>query len=406
MKIWIVSLYDPTEIDNTRPMRFLSLAHKSVELGHDVTYFSNTFRHATKKNRFETQTIINHTNTYRTIFVKSSPYKKNLSIGRLYSHFLYANNIIKCFNNLNTKPDIIISALPPLLTNYKITKWSSKKNIPFVLDIIDPWPEVFTHFVPNYLKSLLKLLLLPFSYQLKVILKKSLGVVSISNQYINWSKKYIFTNDKKNAVFYPSIPFLEYQSIISKSNISKNNKLKIIYAGNLGLSYDLPCILNAAKILEERYPGKTEFIVAGSGHFESAVRKYQENYSNLIYLGRIGYNDLLEQYANSDLGLAQYPTGATQSITYKFFDYLGAGLPILNSLQSEMAELTTKYKVGLNNNPGDFNQLANNIEFFFNQNNLISYKENSLNLTKEQGDNNKVYKLYTVFLENLVSENK
>jgi hypothetical protein len=403
MKIWIVSLYDPTEIDDTRPMRFLSLAHKSVELGNDITYFSNTFRHATKKNRFNDQTIIQHSETYKTVFIKSSKYKKNLSLGRLYSHYLYAYNLISYIDKCGASPDIIVSALPPILTNYKLAKWCKEKNIPFVIDIIDPWPEVFTRLAPKLISPIIAMFSIPFDIQVKRIIRKSSGIISISNQYIEWSKKK-FNNNKKTSVFFPSIPYDFYQNEIKKYERKIDSKLKIIYAGNLGLSYDIPCILKAAEILEKQFPDKTEFVIAGLGVFEKEISNYQKSYTNVKYIGRVGQAELLKQYSESDLGLAQYTKGATQSITYKFFDYLGSGLPILNSLQSEMAFLIDQNKVGLNNEPGDFLKLAENIAFFFDANILIEYKKNALKLTKYKGDSNLVYEEYVNFLKDIFSE--
>src|SRR5690606_3495881 len=177
------------------------------------------------------------------------------------------------------------------------------------------------------------------------------------------------------------------------------NKIKIIYAGNLGIAYDIPCILEAVREINRRHPNKTEFIIAGVGHYKKLVEKFQNENKNLTYLGRIGYDDLLYHYALSDLGLAQYSKGATQSVTYKFFDYLGASLPILNSLQSEMAQIISDNRIGLNNEPSDSEMLVKNIEKFLNDPSLLKeFKSNALNFTKESGDNAVVYKKFSSFL--------
>ncbi|MFY7732905.1 MAG: glycosyltransferase family 4 protein [Bacteroidia bacterium] len=403
MKIWIISLYDPTEIDDTRPMRFLSLAQKSAEFQHEVTYFSNTFRHATKKNRFEKQTTVEHSENYKTIFIKSSAYKKNMSLWRLFSHYEYAKNIINFFNNSQEKPDIIVSALPPILTNYKLSKWCLKNKIPYVIDVIDPWPEIFLRIVPKWLHLPFKILMYPFYYQVKFAIKNASGIFSISKQYIFWAEKFKSRKNQINDVFYPSVDLDKYQKEMSKYKRINNSKVRLVYAGNLGLSYDIPCILNAAKLLEDNYPGKTEFIFAGLGGHEDLIKSYQKDYKNIDYLGRIGHTELLELYASSDIGLAQYSEGATQSITYKFFDYLGAGLPILNSLQSEMSELIEKNDLGLNNLPGDFNKLAENIVQLFDNDLLNLYRKNAINFTSKFGDNKIVYKNYIETLQQILT---
>ncbi len=402
IKIWIISLYDPTEIDQTRPMRFLSLAQKAVELDHDVTYFSNTFRHSTKTKRFEKQTIIEHSNNYKTVFIKSGAYKKNMSFGRLYSHYQYANNLLGYIKNSKEIPDIIVSALPPIHTNYKLSKWCLKNDIPYVIDIIDPWPDVFLRVIPKWLHLPFKFLTSSLFQQVKFILENASGIFSISKQYTTWAEKFIKNKEIYKAVFYPSISLDDYTSEISRYQRIDKNKLRLVYAGNLGISYDIPCILKTAQIMEDKYPGKTEFVIAGHGDFESLIKASQLTLKNIVYLGRIERKELLKLYANSDIGLAQYTKGAMQSVTYKFFDYLGSGLPILNSLQSEMTELIDRNNLGFNNMPGDYNNLSENIVSFFDLELLKEFKRNAIKFTIECGDSKIVYKNYVKALLNIL----
>jgi glycosyltransferase involved in cell wall biosynthesis len=399
MNIWIVSLYDPTVVDNTRPMRFMSLATEAEVLGHDITYFSNTFRHATKKNRVDNANTIVSSSNYRTIFVDSMPYIDNISLERFLSHYLFAKNLLKKINEVSEKPDVIVSAMPPIFVNVYLSKWAKKNNVKFYLDIIDPWPDVFKNFLPNYIRPFSDLLFLPYRKLIQNVINRSNGVLSISNQYLEWAKKYLIKKNLNFHLAYPSIDFEAYQmKLLKYHNKFLNRPLTIIYAGNLGHSYDIPCILKAARLLDEKYPGKTHFIIAGLGYFESEINEYILKYSNLKYLGRINHEALMQNYANADLGLAQYRHRATQSVTYKLFDYLGSGLPILNSLMSEMALIIEGNNLGFNNKPGDFKMLASNIELFFNSSKLDEYKKNAINFTKQYGSNKIVYTKYIEFL--------
>jgi glycosyltransferase involved in cell wall biosynthesis len=92
----------------------------------------------------------------------------------------------------------------------------------------------------------------------------------------------------------------------------------------------------------------------------------------------------------------------TQTVTYKLFSYLGAGLPVLNSLQSEMVNIVIDYEVGLNNKEGDYQTLAANIEFFLqNPDKLATYKANALQLTALKGDTKIVYDNLVDYLERI-----
>jgi glycosyltransferase involved in cell wall biosynthesis len=402
MNIWIISLFDPTLDDETRPMRFAGLSSVAELMGNNVTYFSNTFRHSTKKNRFLNTMVIKKNDHYKTVYIKSLEYKKNISFKRFFSHFIYARNFMTYIQSCDEKPDVIVSALPPLVLNYELVKWAKQNRVKFVVDIIDPWPDVFFRYVPRYLRLLAKFFFLPYEFILNSILKRVDGVASISNEYIIWavSKSKMRLN---THVSYPSIDLDRYTNIIVRDeNHFNHDKLRIVYAGNLGVSYDIPCVLRAAKTLEDQFPGKTEFFIAGLGVYVDLVKEYQIRFSNIKYVGRLDFDDLMKLYSRCHLGLAQYAQGATQTVTYKLFDYLGSGLPILNSLHSEMWDLIEGSNLGLNNEVGNSNELVDNILFFFNKENLVQYSANALKYTSKYGDNKQVYKEYNDFLMQLV----
>jgi glycosyltransferase involved in cell wall biosynthesis len=383
-------------------MRFAGLSSASESMGNSVTYFSNTFKHSTKKNRFEKMLVVKKSENYKTVYIKSPRYTKNISFQRFFSHFIYSRNFMKYIEFIDEKPDIIVSALPPLVLNYKLARWANKNNVKFVVDIIDPWPDVFFRYIPKYLQTLAKFFFLPYRCVLSSILKRVDAVVSISNDYINWavskSKKRLNTH-----VSYPSIDLDRYvNNIVRGENHFNYQKLNIVYAGNLGISYDIPCILKAAKILEEQFPGKTVFFIAGLGAHVHLINEYETKLSNIKYVGRLDFDELMKLYSNCHLGLAQYASGATQTVTYKMFDYLGCGLPILNSLHSEMWDLIEHNRLGLNNDAGNFEKLAENISFFMNKISLAQYSSNATNFTSKHGDNKQVYKDYNEFLNKLV----
>ena len=313
-----------------------------------------------------------------------------------------ANKLIVEIKSRNEKPDIIYISLPPLSTVDKVVKWACEQRIPVIIDIIDPGPDVFLKVFPSTIKGWAKIPLWPFYNKLKRITTNSSGISSISKQYTDWAKS--FTKEKKpSAFFYPAIQLDDVKEAFNKlSSILKKqeDKLRIIYAGSLASSYDIPIILDAAEVMEKRHPGKTEFIIAGVGPQENIIK--ERNLSNVQYLGWLGQEEIYKQFYLADIGLTQHTNGATQSVTYKLFDYLSAGLPILNSLQSEMADIITNNKVGFNNKTGDVNGLVTNIEkFLSNKSLLANYKQNALHLTEEKGDSKIVYHQLIEFVESV-----
>ncbi len=404
MKLWIVSLFDPTINDKTRPMRFTNLSLAALNGKCNTTVFSNTFRHSTKEFRFEKHTEIIKNDYFKTIYIDSISYKKNISPRRFISHLIYTINFYKCIRKFKDKPNTVVSALPPIWINVFLAFWCKKNSIKFIVDIIDPWPDVFYKYWPEQLwplKWVLRLLIFPQKIALKYILNNATKIASISNEYIKWAQNMVQNINIKGQVFYPSVDIKQYkQVIINRSKVNNNisNKINLIYAGNLGFTYDIPCILNTAKKLHRDYPNRFHVRFAGTGYYQDLIEKESKQYECIEYLGRLEHAELLKAYSLSHLGLAQYHVSATQSITYKFFDYLAAGLPILNSLQSEMAVLIDENNLGMNNPSGNSDILAQNIISFLDNEKLQEYSLNAQVFAEMHGNNDSVYKEYLSYL--------
>src|SRR5205823_690258 len=112
----------------------------------------------------------------------------------------------------------------------------------------------------------------------------------------------------------------------------------------------------------------------------------------LTYLGRLPKDELMKEYYKADIGMTQHIKGATQSVTYKLFDLLVCGLPIMNSLESEMKDIILNNEVGMFNKPHDPEQLAANIEKLYLDRALLGrMKKNAIDLTARSGDALVVY---------------
>ncbi|MDZ7755202.1 glycosyltransferase family 4 protein [Rhodohalobacter sp.] len=367
--------------------RLIHIAKTAVRKGHEVTHFTSTFRHTSKKQRFSEDRTLEVEPGYRIEYVKSKGYTKNISLKRISAHADFADKLVASFAGRDL-PDVIFISMPPLSSAEKVILWANENGVPVITDIIDPWPDSFIKDVPTSLKPLSKLFIRPFYKKLRFILDQSTVVTSISNGYLDWAKENCSTI-RKTECFYPAFDFASIQDSMDKHRKTEQrdeNVLRVIYVGSLGSSYDLPAIVQAAEIMNRKYPGKTEFIVAGSGPQKEIVEEYAGRLQNLECRGWISDEELMRQYYLSDLGLIQHKNNLTQTVTYKLFSYLSAGLPILNSLQSEMADIVRENKVGFNNANGDVEGLVANIERFLDDRELLNrYKEKCTGVDARKG---------------------
>ena len=282
-------------------------------------------------------------------------------------------------------------------------------NIPIVVDIIDPWPDSFIKDVPKHVKPLSRLLIAPFYKKIRDAFDRCAAITAISNGYLEWASSF-HDKDKRTAPFYLAIDLDAIQSeqkqIAEHFSPEKGKQLRIIYAGSLASSYDIPTILGAAVELHKSHGDKIVFVITGNGPQKELIYQAKEKCTNIEYLGFVSKEELIKQYYLADLGLIQHKNNLTQTITYKFFNYMSCDMPLLNSLQSEMAELIEKHDLGMNNMPGDVSRLVENIVKYYNDRDLLeAHSKNALDFTRNYGDTKTVYGRLVAFLEDIVRKN-
>jgi glycosyltransferase involved in cell wall biosynthesis len=406
MNIWLISLFDPTPLDEPIFPRFIEIAKAANREGHEVKHFTSTFRHIKKAHRFKESKVVQINKGYNLILTHSMSYKKNMSPRRFIAHRDYAKKLIKEFANLQ-KPDIIFMSMPPLSTISEVTKWGKQNEVPVVVDVIDPWPDSFIKDVPKILKPIAQILIYPFYTKLRKSFTDASAITAISNGYLKWANQYHDKN-KITRAFFLAIDVEEVKKELEnlkKSPVGKR-PIRLIYAGSLASSYDIPSILKAAEIIENKYPRQSEFVFTGKGPQLEMIKKYEKRLNNVEYLGWLTKEELLRQYGLADIGLIQHKNSLTQTITYKFFNYMSAGLILLNSLQTEMAEMIDEYNLGLNNKEEDFKKLAENIEQYIKHPELLEkQKTRVIEFTREHGHTQNVYNKLLNFLIHIVKQN-
>ena len=125
-----------------------------------------------------------------------------------------------------------------------------------------------------------------------------------------------------------------------------NRKIRLVYSGNLGKSYDLGTIVKAVEA-----NGDFELDVAGYGDFACACPRVR-------FRGMLSAPDLQSLFAQCDVGIVPMANASWVGIPNKFFDYSAAGLSIVSSLDGESAELMRKYRCGVTYRHGDAASLA------------------------------------------------
>jgi glycosyltransferase involved in cell wall biosynthesis len=273
-------------------------------------------------------------------------YKKNISLYRIYSHYIFSKKKKKYLQGLYEKPDIIYCAMPTSTAAYIAGKYCKKNNCKFVIDVIDLWPDSL---IPV---SKLAKLMFPFLFVWGKITKKAYQMADLiyaeSKQYAEIA--HAVNPDVPYYYAYLGVDLIQFNNKVDVQ-ISKNEgELLICYGGSLSNSYDFDTLLDALVFLKEKdFPYK--FIFVGDGLQGAYLKeKIGQMQLNAIITGALPYDAFIDYLSQCDIGINIFKKDTKVIHSYKFNDYLLANLFILNSLEGETAEMVEQYHVGKNFN--------------------------------------------------------
>lgn len=284
-------------------------------------------------------------------------YKKNIGIKRILSawHFAYLlrRKILK--DNIEIEGCIISSInLEALIL---LPKSKIKK---IIIDVRDIWPDAH----PLSFKSL------PFYIYTKIlnlfIKRYSSNYLYVSPSFKKWIKKNCIL---ENAIYLPLCynPQRWGKPLINKT-IHNNKVLKMGYIGNLNSQFSLdemlPLIGKSNVLLE----------IVGGGEKINKLKKLikDESYKNRItfygYLDRESSTKIVKSW---DLGIVPQTTDCKADLPNKFFDYLGAGIPIIAFDDTWLGSYIKENEIGFS--------VSRNATYCDFQTNLASFKKNVIN---------------------------
>jgi glycosyltransferase involved in cell wall biosynthesis len=405
MKVWILNPYGNLPNENWRPHRSYMSAEAFALKGHNVTYWISNIDHRSKNYR-----IYNHDNSSinKLITIKivdSTRYFEHISIKRIKYEVNFIKNFYRTAEKELNKPDLIIIGEPALFVSYHFIKFTKKFNIPFIVDMVDLWPELFKVSLPSLLKPLHSLIFYPFYKKRDWFVKKATAILSVSNAYLDLASK--INNSPFKKVIYLGVDLDSFKNInVNNLGFEKNkNEIWLIYAGTLGDNYDTKGLIECAKLMENSIVNYKLFI-AGDGNLKQFVTDAitTNKLKNTYYLGRVDPLELVGFYKLCDVALSTYSKESTVSMPVKAFDYLAAGLPMLNSLGMDLGDMIESHKLGINYKAGNVVDLFNKLEHLSRNKDLLNeMKENCLEFSK-QFDEKFLYKEYVSFCENVLIE--
>ncbi len=337
MRIWIVNPFDNLPLEGNRPQRYWLLARAFAAAGHDVTLWTSDFSHAHKAKR---RLLHPQTQDFSLVLIETPAYRRNIGFRRILSHRAFARRWREQAEK-ETPPDVLIVSMPPLALGKAALAYCQARGMErprFIVDIQDAWPETFERIVPRWM-------LAPLRRLAGQIYRGADAIVGVAARYVDLARSYGATSPMK--IFRLGID-RSGGGPIEDNRRHQEPGTRLVYAGNMGASYDLATVIEAVK----RMDGVT-LDLAGTGPDEARLRGLAADCARIRFHGYLGETELRTMLEASDAAVIPMFDAACVGVPGKLADYTAAGLPVLNTLHGETERLLADYDAGFTYSTGD-----------------------------------------------------
>lgn len=261
---------------------------------------------------------------------------------------------------LSKPADVVFASSTPLTAGIPgiLSRWLRGRR--FVFEVRDLWPElpeamgVIRNPVVLTMMSWLEWLSYKSAHRL---IGLSPGIVDgIARRGIPKNRICMVPNGCDLDTFHPNVTGTRPDSI-------KDKEFLAVFTGTHGLANGLDAVLDAAAELKRL--GRTDISIAligrGSEKKWLQQRAKSENLNNVVFLDPVSKVTLANYLSGADAGLQilrNVPAFYYGTSPNKFFDYIAAGLPVINNYPGWLAELIEDNRCGLAIPPENARKLA------------------------------------------------
>lgn len=371
MRAWLQHVGERLPVDGiARCYRYGYLAQALVEQGHQVVRWAPTFSHIDKKYRFTQDCHVEIQRDHSIQFVHSPGYQRNVGPARLWAYQVLGRRL-RSLMRQESPPDLIVAAIPSLEWAAAAVDFGRAHGVPVVVDIRDPWPDVFLNALPHAARNMGRLALGPYRRLAERICREADALVGVSQGYLDWALALAGrTQQSQDAV----VPIGFEPDRVSAEKLQSNLAMlhargidpqlpTCLFSGSFERSYDLETLIEAAHRLSDDGQSNVQFVLCGDGSKRAALerRAHQLRIKNMHFLGWVDGAMLQAAASISHVGICAYAADATQGLPNKPFEYMAGRLAVVSSLRGELADFLRKYGCGVNYDAGSASSLANAI---------------------------------------------
>ena len=315
--------------------------------------------------------------------VKVIPRKTGVA-HRILNYFSYPKSACRfvksseCRASDGSDFDVVFSyQLTPVMMAEPAIEYSRIHGVPLLMYCLDLWPESLT----SGGISRDSLVFRAFRKISGRIYRAADRILVSSRPFIDYLN-YSFGLNLTNENYLPQHAENVFEGLDYEGN---RNRIRLLFAGNVGLMQSVDTILDAAELLKNE---PVHFDIVGVGSDLERVKKlaFEKNLKNVTFHGRFPLEKMPEFYSKADAMLVTAKADSILDYTLpgKVQSYMAAGRPVIAAATGATREIIEESGCGLCSDPEDGKAFAENITRFMN---LEDKKKLAVNARKYYEEN-------------------
>lgn len=380
MKILYISQYFPPEM-GAPAARASELARHWTGAGHEVSILTGFPNHPTgivppewrsRLRRLVFREDFHGAAVFRT-WLWPLPNRKAHERMRNYASFC----ISAAVRGLSIpRPDVIIASSPQLLVGLAGWWLSFVRQIPFVFEVRDLWPESLVAVGAGQEGSFLHRTLgaiAGFLYRRSnriVVVTPAFKEHLIQQWRVPAEKIAVVENGVETDLFSPGS---EDETHSLRRQLGAQDKFLVSYIGTMGNAHGLETLLDAAEILKNAHP-EVRFLLIGEGAEKAKIQSLAESrgLKNVQFLGQQPREKIPSFISASDacLVLLKKTDVFKTVIPTKMLEFMSCARPVILGVEGQARGILEEAKAGLAIEPENADALAGSVLTLANQRHL------------------------------------
>ncbi|MCF7955126.1 MAG: glycosyltransferase family 4 protein [Phycisphaerae bacterium] len=368
MNIWLVNPFDPLPGDPEQEGRYATLAGLLLNRGHKVVWWTSSFSHRFKKPVDQSKlTRVCNEIGMDVKFIESPQYTKNVSIKRLWNHYLLSKRFASMAANVTLKPDVVLASAPPPMLARNAVKIASQFQAKSIVDIQDLWPETFYRLAPAPVRASLSMALSPWQKASTAAYCNADVVAGVADEYVNRALE-LGATPKSTATIPLGIDLASFNKAAAEGYTSEFTKpegeIWFAYTGSLNRSYDCITLTKAFLQAKENLKCPAKLFITGRGEYTEEIKKNIDDCGtkDVVLTGFVDFPQWAYLLKQCDVGFnASFPE-AMIYLPNKIFYYFAAGLAVLNTIPGQCSNIVSGSKSGLDYQAGNTQSCIEAIE--------------------------------------------